>query len=280
MRRFVSRVSLIRVVAVAALLVPMLATATTASPDEASASPRLVAQETPTPISPSPPANAGRVGRGWPAAFSLLFGLISILAVLIFVFFDRARSLSSMLRLAKGGITSLPVSTPAVSPGVSEVDELAIVGPGTIVVGVPSSFVARKGDSLQKVAWAASEKKIQGQLPKELVDSIVIAATDAGTFELTASTGGDPPAKDSRRIAGVSPGATTLQRLPFIGGGWGSIVVALAIASVTGALGLEGTLSGEAVATIFGALVGYVVAKGQGERRKGETSETSTEDAQ
>jgi hypothetical protein len=55
--------------------------------------------------------------------------------------------------------------------------------------------------------------------------------------------------------------------LPFIGAGWGSVVVAIAIAAVTGALGLAGAITGEAVATILGALAGYVVAKGQTETR-------------
>jgi hypothetical protein len=44
--------------------------------------------------------------------------------------------------------------------------------------------------------------------------------------------------------------------------GWGPIVVAIVIASVTTALDFGGALTGEGTATILGALVGYVVAKG------------------
>jgi hypothetical protein len=39
--------------------------------------------------------------------------------------------------------------------------------------------------------------------------------------------------------------------------------VAIVIASTTAALGFAGAITGEAVATILGALVGYVVAKSQ-----------------
>jgi hypothetical protein len=53
------------------------------------------------------------------------------------------------------------------------------------------------------------------------------------------------------------------RRLPsFTGEGWGPIVVAIVIASVTAALDFGGALTGEGTATILGALVGYVVAKG------------------
>ena len=48
-----------------------------------------------------------------------------------------------------------------------------------------------------------------------------------------------------------------------IGDGWAPVVVAIVIASTTAALGFAGAITGEAVATILGALVGYVVAKSQ-----------------
>lgn len=48
-----------------------------------------------------------------------------------------------------------------------------------------------------------------------------------------------------------------------IGEGWAPVVVAIVIASTTAALGFAGAITGEAVATILGALVGYVVAKSQ-----------------
>ena len=47
-------------------------------------------------------------------------------------------------------------------------------------------------------------------------------------------------------------------KLPFVGAGWGSIVGAVTIATLAGALGLAKIIGGEAVATILGALAGYL----------------------
>jgi hypothetical protein len=46
--------------------------------------------------------------------------------------------------------------------------------------------------------------------------------------------------------------------LPFIGPGWGSIVVSVVIAVVVAALGLASVLDGQAIAGLYGALVGYL----------------------
>ncbi len=96
----------------------------------------------------------------------------------------------------------------------------------------------------------------------------------AGAFTLRAIDGADAAELSIK----AAEAASVAQQLPYIGAGWGSIVVGLAIASVTGALGLKGTISAEAVATILGALVGYVVAKGQAETSKteGSSSEAKT----
>src|SRR5262249_11978779 len=62
-----------------------------------------------------------------------------------------------------------------------------------------------------------------------------------------------------KRLVVSAPGRPPLG-LSFIGEGWGHVVVAIVLASITAALGLAGALSGEAVATLLGALVGYIAA--------------------
>jgi hypothetical protein len=80
----------------------------------------------------------------------------------------------------------------------------------------------------------------------------------------TAGVGAAPAIPEE---APVTEGLDHLQtpsrrRSSFIGEGWGPIVVAIVLASVTAALDFGGALTGEGTATILGALVGYVVAKG------------------
>jgi hypothetical protein len=50
--------------------------------------------------------------------------------------------------------------------------------------------------------------------------------------------------------------------IPFLGQGYGSVVIALSVASVTAALGLTNIINGQAVAGILGSLVTYSVVRG------------------
>jgi hypothetical protein len=90
---------------------------------------------------------------------------------------------------------------------------------------------------------------------------LLLTAKQAGKLTLTA-TGGDPVAtSDPKAITVVEPSRARVG-LPFVGVGWGSVVVAILILTVTGALGLAGKLGGQSFTTIIVALVGYVVVKG------------------
>jgi hypothetical protein len=83
---------------------------------------------------------------------------------------------------------------------------------------------------------------------------------DPATAGTTATSLAQQPDTVAEDLDNLLP--CTRPRPSHTGEGWGPIVVAIIIASVTTALDFGGALTGEGTATILGALVGYVVAKG------------------
>jgi hypothetical protein len=81
-----------------------------------------------------------------------------------------------------------------------------------------------------------------------------VRASRAGAFRLLATAG------DASVEIGVTaeapPAAPTV--LPFIGGGWGSVIVSILVAVIVAVLGLAGVLDGQAIAGLYGVLVGYL----------------------
>jgi hypothetical protein len=229
-------------------------------------------------LSPTPPASTttttapGRDDRPL-AGLALLFGLVAAGGVLLFVRDDRAATLKTYEKLVKSGATVQVIQVSAQDgagvaiPGAAEAEivpgpQVTIDGPDIVVVGKPAEFVAKNNDGGQVVAtWTADPADATEPLG-EPTSRLTLTATQSGTFSLTASAAGAAaiPKHVTATVADVRG-----QPLPFVGAGWGSIVVVIVIAAVTGALGLSGQLNGEAVATILGTLAGYAVAKGQAE---------------
>jgi len=98
-----------------------------------------------------------------------------------------------------------------------------------------------------------------------------VSAGDDGAGARAEVAGTAATSGSGKRVVVTAPGRQPLG-LAFIGEGWGHVVVAIVLASITAALGLAGALSGEAVATLLGALVGYVVAKAQSSSPAGHSS--------
>jgi hypothetical protein len=224
----------------------------------------LLAQATTSTQTPSPGSESA-TATNVVAAVALGFGVVTIFMVLLFVYRDRKRTGDQMERLVQAGRTVEPVQ---VSPRALVGEQIVLLGPSKITVGTRASYGAQRTGQESDVRWYSSDEDIQRQLPASPAPSIEFTARRPGTFTLRGSADADA----AELTVNASEAATVAQQLPYIGAGWGSIVVGLAIASVTGALGLKGTISGEAVATILGALVGYVVAKGQTETSKTEPS--------
>jgi hypothetical protein len=211
------------------------------------------------------------------AGLVLLFGAAGIVAVLGFVLLDRRQTLSQYAKLVAAGaqIQATDVSPQAApqreAAEAARPTPLTILGPNTVVVGVATDFIAQLGDAQVVATWTAEPSTATGPLGAA-TSRLSLTAGDPGTFTLTATPlAGGAGAPGTRKVTAV-PADRARQVLPFIGAGWGSVVVAIVIAAVTGTLGLAGALTGEAVATILGALAGYVIAKGQTETRSSPSS--------
>lgn len=222
-------------------------------------------------------SSGGRDDRSL-AGLALLFGLIAVGAVLYFVRNDRKNTLATYATLIESGAAVQAGDVPpqgALPAGQAAVEELTpqvtIDGPDMVVVGVPADFVAKQGGTQVVATWTADPAAATAPLG-DPSSRVTITAKQAGSFSLTAAVAGSGSVP--KRVA-AAPADRARQTLPFIGAGWGSVVVAIIIAALTGALGLAGALTGEGVATILGALVGYVVAKGQTETRPGSSTDGS-----
>lgn len=210
------------------------------------------------------------IGLGFAA---LGFGFVAVVSVLIFVRRDRKQALDVQQQLVVSGVPVQPQQVQAgaaggappvavVAPAAPGPNQIVIEGPDHLRVGQTVDFIARQQGNQTVVPWVAQPADIL-RLPAETTSRASITMLKAGQVTLFAGAAG--PDRGVRQLL-VSPASSaTAQGLLFIGAGWGTVVVAIVIASVTTALGLSGALAGEAVATILGGLVGYVVAKSQSE---------------
>jgi hypothetical protein len=203
---------------------------------------------------------------------ALGFGFIALASVLFFVRRDRKQTLQVQQQLVTSGVPVQPQQVQAgaaggvapaalAAPQPPGPNQITIEGPDSLRVGQAVDFIARQQGNQAVAPWTAQPADIL-RLPAETTSRASITALKAGQVTLFA---GAPPDRGVKQLL-VSPASSAApQGLPFIGAGWGTVVVAIAIMSVTAALGLAGALTGEAVATILGGLVGYVVAKSQSE---------------
>ncbi len=197
-------------------------------------------------------------GRSYLSAiFALIFGVLAIWSVLFFLFRDRARSFKLLSDDAAQGVAASPVDEPSQEPMRAAItaNQATVVGPASLRVGTQSTY------HIHPSSDAATTWKLDGdgQLGPNTGNQTTVTPTGIGVLVLMA-TQNDTPLK--KVINATAPPATGSAQVPILGVGYGSVVVALAVASVTAALGLTQVISGEAVATILGSLVSYSVARG------------------
>jgi hypothetical protein len=212
------------------------------------------------------------------ALLALLFGAVGVLIVVVFLAKDRAGTRATFSATVAAGqyVTGIGEAASGVAaPGAllarmagvaAEVPE--IEGPGEVVVGTAAAFIAKVGDNEAIATWTV-DPPAAAELPAGDTNRLLLVARQPGPFKLTAKVGGE--ASEPKQV-NARPASAKASVLPFLGAGWGGVVVGIVIASITAALGFAHALSTDAVATILGALVGYVVAKSQGEPGPGGSS--------
>jgi hypothetical protein len=208
-------------------------------------------------------------GQAFSAAiWALIFGVLGILFVLFFLSRDRVRSFAAMLQLSQRGPVK-PDDQPALGQadgGAGGVNALAavvgggapplqIVGPSTVTVGQQVTFLAVGAPDGQVPAWS-----VQGDatLSSNSGPSTRLTAQAVGAIYLTVTAG---DAHVAMAISAIAATTDQSSSVPFLGSGYGSVVIALAVASVTASLGLTNVINGQAVAGILGSLVTYSVTR-------------------
>lgn len=222
---------------------------------------------------------------------ALGFGLIAIAAVLLFLSRDRKRTFDEISTLTAAGASVVARSDSAIAGDsgvtkglrggapVKSPPEPAIFGPNVLSVGVTAPYQLQPAEGTDAtLEWSVTGP---GKLstPTSATD-VELTATAVGTISLTvAVTGGSGSTPKPLGISVVSaPTAPSgaSEQLSVLGLGFGTVVIALAVASVTATLGLTDVLDGQAVAGILGSLVTYSVIRGASAANSGTGTATGT----
>ena len=269
-------VLLVAAIACLALAGPALAAGETATPGPAAAAmPEPAAATTPAPAQATAGASRGVVVDQSHflvlLTITLVFALLALGAVFLYTYFIQRKFYDIAANLGQSGKS---VQATSVRPWEGAARQEAYVegetppvpapmqisGPASVTVGTESGeFVASwvEGNApAADAAWSVDPPNAAVVNPTSGAKVKVIAAV-AGAFALTASVAGQKPGTAQLRVAAVAAQASAVQ-LPFIGHGYGSIVIAVILIAAVIVLGVGGVLSGEGVATLLGALLGYI----------------------
>jgi hypothetical protein len=150
--------------------------------------------------------------------------------------------------------------------GTAPPPNLKIDGPAAVVVGEPTKFKALADDEPIAARWTldpqdAGTLESTGKADGEVIgDSVSVLATKKSVFKLRAEAEGWSP---GTVLLTAIAAPTETGTVAFVGRGYGTIMIAIVILTIAGVLGLVGALGSEAVATLFGAVAGYIFLKAQ-----------------
>jgi|GEM_PF-5471236 hypothetical protein len=244
----------------------------------------------PPALAQSPAPTASAPGSGPVAAASLVptnswfflyfllvpfgFSLLVIATVLFYIYRIQRRyySLAQSLGQMGQGVRATPIHAFAEQPVMRYMavvedmlnqpapappERLEIDGPGFVAVGVPADFTVRRanGELANNAQWSVTPDDA-ASLSVNTGSKVTVVPLKIGSFKLSASITA-PNGGGSVLVTAIAPQATT-EELPFIGQGYGSLVIAVLVVFAVIVLALTGILAGDAVATLFGGLLGYI----------------------
>lgn len=201
------------------------------------------------------------------AVGALAFGLLAIAASLAYLYLIQERfydAAEQAMLLLKSTPIAAPVGLLARLSGmellVAEEDSgLEIHGPATIPVGPEGAEFSVLGAAEgEEVSWTISPETAATVKP-ERGSKVKVTAAKAGNFTVNAQRGTSKAPPVSVTAVDVAPQD---KGLPFVGTGWGALVISITLITGAVVLGVMDVLEGEAIATLFGALAGYVFLKG------------------
>jgi hypothetical protein len=131
-------------------------------------------------------------------------------------------------------------------------------GPASITVGEPAEYRALKADAEVDAEWTVSPAGSATWTPTS-GKTVAVTATKADAAYTVTAKAGDEMASKEVKAAAKPDTATTI---PFVGKGWGTIVIVVALLTFATVLGLTDSLDKGALATLFGAIAGYAFHHG------------------
>jgi hypothetical protein len=213
----------------------------------------------------------------WFLTALLMFGILAFAILFLYLYKTQHRFYGVFSGLAGSGqapdVVSVSPFTGSGQPGTlagpSPAPLPVVSGPGVVTVGVQSDefTVALQDTPVEDAQWSVTPATAAALNPM-MGARIRVIATLTGAFELTATVPGSG-ATASVQVAAIAPERSN-GNLPFVGSGFGSIAVTILLVVGVTALAFNGSLGGEAVATLFGGLLGYVFgAAAPGSRSSG-----------
>ncbi len=203
------------------------------------------------------------------AVWVLAFGAFAMFALLWYTgwkqteFYELAKE---RLKLGGGGsfsgeTVSMAAPTAPAAPGALAAPAPVITGPASVILGLKSpEFKVEVGGTqpASGVTWSVTPADAAAVLPSTSGATQIVAAK-AGALTVSATVNGQTV---SLQVAAL-PDTPPKMKIPFVGGGLGSFYVAIMILALAGTLGILGVLTGEGVATIIGAIAGYIFGRGK-----------------
>jgi hypothetical protein len=191
------------------------------------------------------------------------FAALGILVLFIYLAFSQAKFFKAAgLVFGQTRVVPEAVPVPAFSRAALTGEgavPIEIKGPATFSVGEEATFSALSAGSEIAVDWevtpaeSASPASAKGS-------SITFKASTQTVFTVTAKAP-EEKGEAAVQVSAVTP-VPDRPSLPFIGENYGAALIAIVAVAGVVALGLAEVVKGEAIATFFGALLGYAFGKG------------------
>ena len=199
----------------------------------------------------------------------LVFGLLLIGGLLWYIYRIQQRYYSLVRTLSQIGrrVTAVQVGlfdvadhvqnvTASVQAQAIPLKDLKIEGPATMTVGTSGDFKATGPDDqpANTAQWSVTPTEAASVNPASGA-KVSVNPKMAGAFKLNVS---QAPDAAGELLVAVSAPEPTAEDLPFVGLGFGALVIAILVVVAVIVLALTGSLQGEAVATLLGGLLGYI----------------------
>lgn len=208
-------------------------------------------------------------GDRWLAVAVLTFALLVIVAVLAYLYgADREYTTLAKLSVRRLGIVPPARDIPPLARQADRVDAVdagapppvSIAGPSVLMIGAAQAYTASTQAGPVAADWTVTPEGLT--IAPTHGETVQLTATKLGTYVLSATVTGQATPGRITVVALEAAKDSTGGAVPFIGAGYGTVLLAVVLVALATVLGLVGVLDGTALGTLLGAIVGYVFVRG------------------